>query len=170
MRAKYLGDIPTRALKRRSSWRGLTPSSAAAAPTSGERASSRAASSTSASALPRSSPRSARSTSDRVEQLGQTLQAEIAGRDHAVREFLHRHTEQLAGAARPETDSQNAGGAGARKSSGPVSCPARKHRGCVRHSPSSKDSNGCPRLRINSGRPSGTTRWTVPGAAPSSTQ
>ena len=77
-----------------------------------ERASSRAASSTSASALPRSRSEKRAFDLGQSGAAGQRLQAEIAGSDHAVRQFLHRHTEQLAGAAWPEPDSENAGGAG----------------------------------------------------------
>ena len=111
MRAKYLGDIPTRALKRRSNWRALTPSSDAAAPTSGERASRRAASSTSAIGT---APLQCEKRAFDLRQggaFGQTRQPEIVGRDDAICEFLHRHAEQLGGAARPETDSQNPGDA-----------------------------------------------------------
>jgi hypothetical protein len=43
---------------------------------------------------------------------GQRLKSEIAGSNHLVREFLHRHTEQLAGAAWAQADPENAAGAG----------------------------------------------------------
>ena len=108
MRAKYLGDIPTRALKRRSNWRELTPSSDAAAPTSGE-------------SVGRTcclihqpigtAPLQCQKRAFDLRQsgaFGQARQPEIAGRDDAIREFLHRHAEQFGGAARPKTDSQNA--------------------------------------------------------------
>ena len=164
MRAKYLGDIPTRALKRRSNWRALTPSSAAAAPTSGESASRRAASSTSESARPRSSARSAHSTSGKVARSARLVSPRSeAGTTRSVSSCIGMPSNWAAPPGRKRTPKMRVT-PGARNSRGPVSCPARKHRGCVSQCPFCKDSNGCPKLRMSSGRPSGTTRWTVPGS------
>ena len=113
MRAKCLGDIPTRALKRRSSWRVLTPRSGRGGADIGRARTAVARPRPPARRrCPAPGARSARSTSDSVETPARALEAEIAGSDHMVREFLHRHAEQLADAARPEADSENAGGAG----------------------------------------------------------
>jgi hypothetical protein len=52
-----------------------------------------------------------------------------------------------------------------RRSVGELICPAKKNLGCRIHRPSLADSNGGPKFKINSGRPSGTTRCTASSAA-----